>query len=69
LALGCFPQRFLDQLDFLAVEGYATPTMAEMVSEPARKWTGRTAVITVDDGYIDNLATYEELQRRGMCAA
>jgi peptidoglycan/xylan/chitin deacetylase (PgdA/CDA1 family) len=42
--------------------------MAGMVSGPARKWTGRTAVITFDDGYIDNLAAYEELQRRGMRA-
>ncbi len=60
-------QQFRDQLDFLAVEGYATPTMGELVAEP-QKWTGRTAVITFDDGYIDNLAACDELQNRGMRA-
>ena len=60
-------QQFRDQLDFLATEGYATPTMGELVAEP-QKWTGRTAVITFDDGYIDNLAACDELQKRGMRA-
>jgi len=60
-------QQFRDQLDFLAAEGYATPTMGELVVEP-NKWTGRTAVITFDDGYIDNLAACDELQKRGMRA-
>ena len=60
-------QQFRDQLDFLAAEGYATPTMGELVAEP-NKWTGRTAVITFDDGYIDNLAACDELQKRGMRA-
>jgi len=60
-------QQFRDQLDFLAAEGYTTPTMGEFVDEP-KKWTGRTAVITFDDGYIDNLAACEELQKRGMRA-
>ncbi|MBW8364359.1 MAG: polysaccharide deacetylase family protein [Rhizobium sp.] len=61
-------QQFRDQLDFLVMEGYATPTMGELVSVPAEKWTGRTAVITFDDGYVDNLAACEELQKRGMRA-
>ena len=60
-------QRFRDQLDFLAEAGWATPTMTELVAAP-EKWTGRTAVITFDDGYVDNLAAWEELQKRGMCA-
>jgi len=60
-------QGFRDQLDFLAAEGYATPTMAELVSTPAAH-TGRTAVITFDDGYTDNLAACEALQSRGMRA-
>ncbi|WP_413438376.1 polysaccharide deacetylase family protein [Sulfuriferula sp. GW1] len=60
-------QRFRDQLDFLAETGWATPTMAELVAAP-EKWTGRTAVITFDDGYVDNLAAWEELQKRGMRA-
>ncbi len=60
-------QQFRDQLDFLAAEGYATPTMGELVAEPD-KWTGRTAVITFDDGYVDNLAACDELQKHGMRA-
>jgi len=61
-------QQFCDQLDFLAAEGYATPTMGELASTPARKWAGRTAVITFDDGYADNLSACEALQKRGMRA-
>jgi len=60
-------QQFRDQLDFLSREGYATPTMDELVTNPQR-WAGRTAVITFDDGYADNLAACEELQKRGMRA-
>lgn len=62
-------QRFRDQLDFLAAEGYATPTMDELVSMPAKQWPARTAVITFDDGYVDNLAACEELAKRGMRAS
>jgi peptidoglycan/xylan/chitin deacetylase (PgdA/CDA1 family) len=61
-------QRFRDQLDFLASERYATPTMAELVTIPVNQWPARTAVITFDDGYLDNLAACEELQKRGMRA-
>lgn len=60
-------RRFRDQLDFLSTAGYATPTMGELIATP-EKWTGRTAVITFDDGYVDNLAACEELQKRGMRA-
>lgn len=60
-------QQFRDQLDFLAAQDYATPTMRELVSTPANK-TGFAAVITFDDGYADNLAACEELQKRGMRA-
>lgn len=60
-------QRFRRQLDFLAEEGWATPTMEELVTTP-EKWTGRTAVITFDDGYLNNLAACEELQKRNMRA-
>ena len=60
-------QRFRDQLDFLAAEGYATPTMGELATVPGR-FRGRTAVITFDDGYVDNLTACEELQKRGMRA-
>jgi peptidoglycan/xylan/chitin deacetylase (PgdA/CDA1 family) len=61
-------QQFRAQLDFLVAEGYATPTMGELAATP-KKWTGRTAVITFDDGYVDNLAACEELQKRGMRAS
>jgi peptidoglycan/xylan/chitin deacetylase (PgdA/CDA1 family) len=61
-------QRFREQLDFLAAAGYATPTMGELVAAPAGARTGRTAVITFDDGYVDNLAASEELLKRGMRA-
>jgi peptidoglycan/xylan/chitin deacetylase (PgdA/CDA1 family) len=60
-------QQFRDQLDFLASEGYATPTMSELVTAP-EKFPGRTAAITFDDGYVDNLGAYEELAKRGMRA-
>jgi peptidoglycan/xylan/chitin deacetylase (PgdA/CDA1 family) len=61
-------KRFCEQLDFLTTEGYATPTMGELVADPNKKWPGRTAVITFDDGYADNLTACEALQRRGMRA-
>lgn len=61
-------ERFREQLDFLAAEGYVTPTMGELVAAPASTWPRRTAVITFDDGYVDNLAACEELQKRGMRA-
>lgn len=62
-------QQFRDQLDFLVAEGYATPTMGELITASGKKWAGRTAVITFDDGYIDNLAACEELQKRDMRAS
>ena len=61
-------QRFHNQLDFLATEGYATPTMGELLATPVRTWPKRTAVITFDDGYVNNLDACEALQRRGMRA-
>lgn len=60
-------RQFCDQLDFLASEGYVTPSLGELVS-PGKGWPGRTAVITFDDGYLDNLAACEALQKRGMRA-
>jgi len=60
-------QNFVNQLDFLLAEGWSTPTIAELVREPDR-WTGRTAVITFDDGYVDNLMATDELRKRGMRA-
>ncbi len=60
-------QRFQNHLDFLAAEGWATLTMSELIHSP-EKLTGRTVAITFDDGYADNLAAWEELQKRNMRA-
>lgn len=59
-------QRFCQQLDFLKAEGYTTLTMGELVAAP--HLSTRTAVITFDDGYVDNLAASEALQERDMRA-
>lgn len=60
-------KRFCEQLDFLREAGYATPTVSELLATPER-FQGRTAVITFDDGYADNLAAWEELKARCMKA-
>ena len=60
--------QFCHQLDFLHAEGYDTPTMHELVASPNRIWPERTAVITFDDGYVDNVAACEALHARGMRA-
>lgn len=60
-------QQFREQLDYLAAEAYATPTVSELFIDPTR-WATRTAIITFDDGYVDNLGACEELQKRGMRA-
>lgn len=59
--------RFRSQLDFLAGEGYSTPTVSELLARPDA-YLGRTAVITFDDGYLDNLIAWGELTKRGMKA-
>lgn len=61
-------QRFRSQLDFLAAEGWATVTMSGMASLIGAS-PDRTVALTFDDGYIDNLPAWEELQKRGMCAS
>ena len=58
---------FERQLDFLLAEGYATPTISEVMADPDG-YRGRTAVITFDDGYVDNLEAASALHRRGMRA-
>ncbi len=60
-------QRFRSQLDYLHGEGWSTPTMAELVAVPS-EWPTRAAIITFDDGYTDNVAACEELDKRGMKA-
>lgn len=59
--------RFRAQLNFLADEGWTTMTMGELARSPAPP-PPRSVVITFDDGYVDNLAAFEELRRRGMRA-
>jgi peptidoglycan/xylan/chitin deacetylase (PgdA/CDA1 family) len=61
-------RRLKAQLDYLAGEGWTTPTMSELLAEPAG-WPARTVVITFDDGYSDNLAAGEELVKRGLRAS
>ncbi len=61
-------RQFRSQLDFLVDEGYAAPTMAQLVATPDA-WTGRTVVITFDDGYVDNFAACDELEKRGLRAS
>lgn len=58
--------QFISQLDFLAAEGYETPTIGELTAGQPKR--GRAAVITFDDGYVDNLAACEALEKRGMRA-
>ena len=65
---GVSMRRFRSHLDFLAAEGWRTPTMAQLVAHP-ELYKGRTAVITFDDGYVDNLAACEELKKRNMHAS
>ncbi|MBE0547620.1 MAG: polysaccharide deacetylase family protein [Rubrivivax sp.] len=58
---------FERQLDFLQASGYDTPTVSELLAAPDRL-RRRTAVITFDDGYADNVEAAGALQRRGMRA-
>lgn len=59
--------RFERQLDFLRAEGYATPTVSQLMADPD-SFGGRTALITFDDGYVDNIEAASALHRRGMQA-
>lgn len=61
-------ERFRLQLAVLEDAGWQTPTMNELVANPAT-YNQRTAVITFDDGYIDNLAACEVLQGKGQRAS
>jgi len=58
-------RRFRSHLDFLVAEGWNTLTMAQLVAQPPLG-RGRTVVLTFDDGYVDNLAACEELQKRNL---
>ena len=60
-------RQFVEHLDLLADEGYATPTVSELLTS-SRPWPKHTALITFDDGYADNLDACAELQKRGMRA-
>lgn len=60
--------QFRRQMDVLKEHGWQTPTMGQLLAEPAR-WQGRVAVITFDDGYVDNLPAFELLRERGQNAS
>ncbi len=60
--------RFREHLNFLNQQGWEAITMAELVSNPYRV-SMRTAVITFDDGYEDNLFALDELKKRNMRAS
>ncbi|MDP1864703.1 MAG: polysaccharide deacetylase family protein [Thiobacillus sp.] len=59
--------QFAEQLDVLAAEGYVTPTISELLTR-TQPWPERTAFISFDDGYVDNIDACSELQLRGMRA-
>ena len=59
---------FCAQLDFLKAEGYQTITMGDLATGRAKP-AGHCAVITFDDGYVDNLTASEALAKRGMRAS
>lgn len=60
---------FEEQLDLLLAQGYLTPTMRELVDNAGQFAGRRVAVITFDDGYVDNLPACAALERRGMRAS
>jgi len=60
-------EQFRAHLDYLAAQGFATITVNDLAGYGAN-YTDRTVAITFDDGYSDNLAAFEELQSRSMCA-
>ncbi|MCA1978116.1 MAG: polysaccharide deacetylase family protein [Thiobacillus sp.] len=61
--------QFKSQLDYLSDNGYLTPTMAELMAAPERFAGRKVAVITFDDGYLDNLYACDSLASRGMRAS
>lgn len=61
-------QAFQRQLDFLQTEGYQTMTVRDIACSQERL-DGRTVVLTFDDGYVDNLAAYDEVLKRNMRAS
>lgn len=61
-------RQFRRQMEFLAAENYCTPTASEVAADPAAFIGRRTAVITFDDGYVDNLAACDLLQQYRMRA-
>jgi peptidoglycan/xylan/chitin deacetylase (PgdA/CDA1 family) len=59
-------RRFVEQLDLLRKHGWSTRPVRDLAAGLALP--PRTALITFDDGFADNLAAVEELSRRGMSA-
>ena len=60
-------ERFCQQLDLLAQNGWKTVRMQDL-TDP-EKCAPKTVVITFDDGYADNYKAFEALVARGMTAS
>ena len=60
-------RRFEAQLALLRDQGWHTATLDQLANE--KMLSRRTVVITFDDGYADNMAAFEALVERGMCAS
>lgn len=58
--------RFREQLDLLHAYGWQTACIRDLNLQGIP--SSRTVVITFDDGYADNFAAFEELEKRGMRA-
>lgn len=61
-------KNFRAQIAMLKDAAWKTPTIRDLLDKKAF-YGQRTAVITFDDGYVDNLFAFEALQQNGQCAS
>lgn len=59
---------FNDHLDLLRDHGWSTRTIEELISNPPEELPSKTAVLTFDDGFENNLDALDALVARGMRA-
>lgn len=59
--------QFCAQLDLLQEYGWKTICVKDLAA--SYNLHPKTAILTFDDGYIDNFRAFEELAKRGMCAS